>query len=275
MYHGREGKVFVEYWEAILTGARAFERIVCWRTTLLGLMLAAFDESGKLADTACVSFAGFIAEMSMVTEMSVKWQRIINAHGIDHIRMTDALRFQNEFDGWKKDRRAERDALLIELIEMAQAHTAMFVATPMSCAEFKAITESQRTRLKNPQYCGFEGCLKILSGDAAKLGHQLQLYCDSSEEYSATCLALYNKLRLSNQQIKDTCVSITFADDKRFAPLQLADVFASCSRQDAMREVVRPDPIVDRLLEIFRKGGSVGGFVHYKPGHGLGDAVIE
>lgn len=265
----------MERWEAIIEGAKSLSRIVNGGANPLGMMMAAFDESGKLADSSCVCFGGFIAQVSDAESLSRKWQDIIKPHNVEYIRMTDALRFQNEFDGWKKDRRAERDELLRKLVEMARTHVAMFIATPMACSDFKDLPESHRAQLKNPQYCGFEACVKILSTTAAKLGHRLQLYCDSSEEYSATCLSLYNKLRLQNQQVKDACVAITFADDKHSPVLQLADVFASCARQDSTRQTVRPDPVIDVLLEIFKRDEAIGGFVNYKPGTGLGAAIVE
>jgi len=237
--------------------------------------MAAFDESGKLADSLCVTFGGWMAEFASAQAMSIRWNEVIHRHGIEYIRMTDALRFQGQFDGWKKTRRAERDDLLKELATIAHMHTALFIATPMSCEDFKKLPAEDRQRLKNPQYCGFEGCIKVLTQFAVRLGHSIQLYCDSSEEFSATCLGLYHRMRMTDQSFRDTCTSLTFAEDKHLPPLQLADVYASCVRQNAMRETLRPDPIVGELLSILGKNGEIGGHVHYPAGSGLGDAIVE
>jgi hypothetical protein len=266
---------FVTIREAIWCGARSLSEIIAGETGLMGSLMAAFDESGKLADSLCVTFGGYMAEFSSAQAMSIKWNKLIQAHGLEYIRMTDALRFQGQFDGWKKERRKERDELLRELATMAHPHTALLIATPMSCEEFKNLPSDDRQRLKNPQYCGFEGCVKVLTQEAIRLGDSLQLYCDSSEEFSATCLGLYHKLRMTSQDFRERCTSLTFAEDRQFPPLQLADVFASCVRQNALRKTLRPDPVVDDLLEIFGKSGKIGGFVHYRPGEGLGDAIVE
>jgi hypothetical protein len=47
------------------------------------------------------------------------------------------------------------------------------------------------------------------------------------------------------------------------------------TRQNALRKVVRPDPVVDELIEILGSKGTIGGSVLYKAGEGLGTAIVE
>jgi hypothetical protein len=265
----------VRPYEYIHENARYAGKVLEKERTLMGIFIASFDESGKLADSSCVAFGGCLASVEDSLSMSHAWDAILREHGIEYVRMTEALNCRGEFDGWKGKRLQERNRLLKSLVTLGQSRVAMFVCAPMSCEEFKALPEGQRRRLKNPQYCGFESCVTVLTQNASRLGHKLQLHCDSSEEYSETCITLYHKLRMRDQLVRDTCISITFAEDKEYPMLQLADVYASCVRQNAVRKVSRPDPLVDELLAIFGKGGQCGGSVLYPAGTGLGSAIVE
>jgi len=241
---------------------------------LIGMLVASCDESGKLADSYCATFAGWLSEISALNVMSERWDNLLAANGIEYIKMSEALNFRGEFLGWK-DRRIERDRILSDLAELSHNHAVCFVAAPISCEQFKRLPDQHRQKLSNPQYCGFELCINVMANNAANLGSQLQIWCDATEEVSETCIRLYRKLRSRSQLIRDTCVSITFGEDHFYPALQVADIYASCARQDSMRLVSKPDPIIDRLLEIFGKNGSFGGTMDYKPTDGLGSGVVS
>jgi hypothetical protein len=244
------------------------------KDTLVTMMAACCDEGGKLADINCVAFAGWLGEMVDLETMSRKWYSLLEPLGVEYIKMSEVLGYRGEFQGWKT-RKVERDRLMSDLAEIGYQHAACFIGAPMPCEDFKALPEAHRRKLRNPQYCGFETFVRVMAENTAAIGQQMQLWCDSTEEFAEVCLSLYHRLRRRNQLVKDTCVSIVFGEDQAFPPLQLADVYASCVRQDAMRRVTKPDPLIDKLLEILGRGGGFGGSMTYRPNAGLGHGIVR
>jgi hypothetical protein len=240
---------------------------------LIGMLVASCDESGKLADASCVTFAGWLADAAHLNAMSQDWDTLLASHGISYIKMSEVLGFRGEFAGWK-DRQEERDRLLLDLAHITQSNAICFVAVPISCEGFKDLPDVRKKQLLNPQYCGFETFVNIMSANASKLDQQLQIWCDSTEEFAETCIGLYHKIRSRNQTVRDTCISITFGEDQYFPPIQVADIYAACARQDSMRAVTKPNPLVPKLLEVFGQNGSFGGLMSYTTSSGLGSGIV-
>jgi hypothetical protein len=235
---------------------------------------ACFDESGKLADTAHVAFAGCVATESDWRGISRRWNEILGTKGLKSTSMKDAIHFHKSFEGWQ-DRVQERDDLLVSLAKMLQRDVGFHGACPINCAQFKALPDKHKKKLKNPQYCGFEATV-TLALDWLRPDMKLHVFCDSSDEYAKECIGLYNLLRNNNRVAKEKCIAITFAEDEHFPPLQAADMLAYCVRADASRDVVAPDPIVDRLLRIFTgDGNGIYGFAYDSAGAGLGHGIRE
>jgi hypothetical protein len=241
----------------------------------MGMLVASCDESGKLADPSCVTFAGWLADITKLNAMSQNRDELLDSKGLAYIKMSEVLSFRGEFSGWR-DRIEERDRLLLDLICISREAAVCFVAATMPCEQFKSLPNVHRAELVNPQYCGFETCIDIMVSHAIKRNQQLQIWCDSTEEYAETCIKLYRKLRMQNQTVRDTCVSITFGEDQHFPPLQAADVWASCVRLDYLRSVKTPDPLVAQLMELFGQNRWFGsGFMTYGPDSGLGGGIIS
>jgi hypothetical protein len=124
----------------------------------------------------------------------------------------------------------------------------MLVAAPMSTKEFRALPQADQERLKNPVYCGFEGCVRA-AVDSIPRGepHSLQIVCDLSEEYSVQVLRLFHKLRSRNEEVKRRCHALFFADDRYIPVLQLADMFAYVCRAF---HVGNPPEIILDIIEL-------------------------
>jgi hypothetical protein len=189
--------------------------------------------------------------------------------------MKEAMHAHGPFSGWKS-RDSERDALLIELAEMLQPLVGFHVATPMASAQFKLLPQATREGLKNPQYCGFEACMRAVIATVKNPHMKVALLCDCSEQYSVECLRLYLRMRAHNQVFKDKCASLTFCEDEDFPPLQAADMLAYCIRSDYTRQITSPPKVVDDLLTIFRRDGSRDtAFVYELAKANLGSGILE
>jgi hypothetical protein len=246
------GKATMERWRAILENQRSVARIMAPND----LVLAAFDESGKLSDTQFVVFGGSVATPASWEVICEKWNETIKPKGIPCLSMKEAMHFHGPFATWA-GRHKERDALLLRLAEMAQPLIAFHISTPMASAHFRSLPNAIRRSLKNPQYCGFEGCMRSVINAVKNPNMRVSLCCDSTDEFSVECLKLYLEIRRREPVLKAKCVSIIFAEDEHYPPLQLADMVAYCIRQDYTRQTVQPEPIIDALLAIFRRDGSI------------------
>jgi uncharacterized protein DUF3800 len=265
--------------ELILSGHRALSRL--WEVSrgedinTMPLAMACCDESGKLHDSKFVAFAGCIAFDQHWAVFEVKWRERITKENIAYVSMKDAIHFRNEFSGWK-ERTEERDQLLKDLATIGMDLIGFWIPMVIDTDRFKAMPEQKRKRLKNPQYMGFEGCVKAIIKGSPRQDVFLNLYCDLSEEYAETCLKLFQRMRFKEPELKQRCVAITFADDTKLGPLQLADMMAYCARADHLRHVDKPDSIVEELLAIFRREKTTEGYtLVYGSEDALGNGTIE
>jgi hypothetical protein len=270
------GKVASLYSYAdVLIGLRSFQEHVNM-SDLVGPVLweACFDESGKLQLSDIVSFGGCAGPREAMTEFCGLWERCIKQAGLSYTSMKDAMRFEGPYSGWK-DNILKRDQLLTDLAKLLLKSELVMISAPMATAEFKALPAQEQESLWNDvEYCGFEACTTGILEMAPNLA--LHVICDLSEQYAPTCVDLFNKLRTRNEHVKAQCFAITFADDKRHAGLQAADMIAYCSRADYLRSARTPDPIVQDLLDILSvRGNSTHWFVWKAGGKGIGHGQTE
>lgn len=213
----------------------------------MAVILLALDESGKLDNTEDVVFGGCMFENSESHRFGEKWNKRLDESKIYSLHMKDAMRLGGNFRGWKDP---DRDTLLRDLATLAAQSkpTPMLVAAPMSTAEFRAMPQENQKHLKNPVYCGFEGCVRAAVNSIPKdESHSLQIVCDLSEEYSIEVLKLFHRLRRRSEEIKRRCHALFFADDRYIPILQLADMFAYVCR--AYHTGKAPEIVLD-IIEI-------------------------
>jgi len=90
---------------------------------------------------------------------------------------------------------------------------------------------------------------------------QIMLTFDEDEEYSIRCYKLISRLRKDKPEVKSLIVSISFAADDYFPPLQAADVLANLTNKywrDRMNEESpEPSDLLRRLLTEPKKGIGV------------------
>jgi hypothetical protein len=217
------------------------------------IVKACFDESGKLADKDYVVFAGSVATASEWEVLSERWLALLKENGIAYLSMKEAFNFRGEFKGWRP-RATERDRLLVKLAETAQPFIGFHLSSPMSTKQFSALSAKEKAKLVNHQYLGFETGIRATAQKANSPEMKIQVYCDSSDEYSRQCLDLYIKLRSKNQDLRERCIAITFAEDRYFPPLQLADMLSYCVRHT--QEGSNPEPVILSILRIFKQRGT-------------------
>ena len=265
VYHGYGGKARVYRQRDISLKGDPREHVM--------VVKAYCDESGKLADHKFVVFAACVAGDSNWDVISQRWNEIILSRGISCVSMKDAMTFHGQFSGWA-GREQERDDLIYGLLDMAMPLVGSIATAPMSTDEFKSLTPVQQKMLRNPQYCGFEACMRLILSDL-RPGLDFHVVCDSSEEYSPTMLKLYIQLRARDEAFKRRCIAITFAEDYMFPPIQLADMVAYCERQRRMKAVDEQPAIVRRIMDRLEQTRQKTIYQGYAiDGPGLGHGIL-
>jgi hypothetical protein len=200
---------------------------------------AAFDESGKYHDpNGRVVFAGFLANQDEWNKLGPKWftrlrawnRNLSNAHPLKSdepfLHMTELNQAHKNGDGTR-----EIELLVKDLAHLIGEHVLEAFANTVTAKEFKALGQTAVKRFKDPFYYAFEACIKSIS-DSDSMGPRDNaiLICDDSDEYSVECLKAYRRLKGRIPDIVKRIPCITFGDDKQYAPLQAADMYAYCFR---------------------------------------------
>ncbi len=200
---------------------------------------------------------------------------VVGSTGIQAVKMSAAIACRGEFYRWK-GREAERDDLLIRLASVIHEAPILKVAAPILAGEFESLPQFQRRKLKDPQYCGFESCVKGLIQNYPN--DVFQINCDLTQDYAETCVSLFNHVVSRNAHLADRLIAIAFGNDKFIPQLQAADIIAYCARAMAeeKRFGVRAHPVVHAIDQMFSSRGTERTYLVYKAGgEGLGFAEAE
>ena len=238
------------------------------------------DESGKLQDQKCVVFAGCIFRNDEMLGFDRKWREFLASAGVRYVTMKEAMHLRGEFQGWSGKRLAERDDILETLALLLMDRSVLHQVATMDTANFQSLSQSQKARLKDPTYAGFEVLLRSIVDDCGRKAqnrdHRFHIVYDLSQEYSETCLRLFHRMRTMEQAPNQYFPSIAFADDREFPGLQAADMIAYCKFQEfTQRRSDRKWKIIQRLSEILKGAGGERGFGTYQPGRSLGGLAID
>jgi hypothetical protein len=101
---------------------------------------------------------------------------------------------------------------------------------------FASLNDSQRKSLGGtPQYLAFKRVIGELVEYYKGRDEQLSVICDDDQQCSPQYYRILNELRHQSRPFRKTIVSLCFADDKHFSPLQASDMIAYLVRTEAER----------------------------------------
>jgi Protein of unknown function (DUF3800) len=208
----------------------------------MAIFQAFFDESGKFKDKHIVSFCGFCSPSAKVLEFEDEWRGLLRHYGLHALSMKRALRRTIRFsENEKAPSVEERNAVLGRFAQCARKYFEMGIAITIDVAAYKKWPAHAKRRVggsDNPHYmafiCAILGCTHYISGE-----DRINMICDDDNETAMNCYRIYQRGKTIDLDIKKKLVSITFADDEAFVPLQAADLLASISRLEAGRQFHR------------------------------------
>jgi hypothetical protein len=216
-----------------------------------------FDESGKSADSSHVVFGGFVAEPNRWHEFGREWGAKLRANGLTFFRATDAFTFGNEwkrFGGNDPVKEKERDELVHALASIGCQFGRQGTGAVITTVSFAGLPAVKRRPYRDDAfYLPFESGIKgLLHCPFAEPRDEFTLICDDSDEYSGESLNAYRRFIRDDADLSGRVSGICFLDDKKYPPLQFADMWAYCLRRNAAgastglwRE------IYDKLLAVF------------------------
>jgi len=201
-------------------------------------LTAVFDESGKYNDSARVVFAGVLATQDDWIRLSREWntrlrewtRNLPKGHSLrskePFLHMVELNQAHKRGDGAN-----EIESLVKDLAALICKYAQEVFANTITVAEFKALGPGALKRYEDPFYYAFEACMKAVAGsDVLGTLDNVMLVCDHSDEYCVKSLEAYRRMILRERRIGQRIPCITFGDDKRYPPLQAADMYAYCHR---------------------------------------------
>jgi len=225
-----------------------------------------FDESGKLADSEWVVFAGLLATQEKWLDFSHAWTNRLKKDRVQSLHTAEAIALRGQFRGWGIQK---RDQLLVDLALLIREYTYKAMASTVNAREFR----NDQTFIKSfgdPQYAAFETCMLGAVRECKTDGDYLHLICDDEEKFSMGCYKLLNKLKLRHADIRKRIITIAFADDEKFPPLQAADMYAYFCRKEAERKTLSVNSPLHPAEVVLREGRESSDYdVAFFPSYGL------
>ena len=208
----------------------------------MAILQAFLDESGKFKDKRVVSFCGFVSPLARVREFEEDWNGLLRDFELQCLTMKRALRRKIPFSPNTEAKSAEeRNKAFVPFIECIRKHFEMGVAITVDVDAYKKWSPQAKRRVggsDDPHYfaflCAVTGASKYIKQD-----DKFSLVCDDDKATAMNCYRLYSRVKTVNPELKRKLVSITFADDDVFVPLQAADLLASLCRLEAARQFHR------------------------------------
>jgi hypothetical protein len=196
------------------------------------------DESGKFHDHSVVSLCGFVGDRSQIEGFQNRWRELLRYHGMRSMKMAKAVRFGVSLGARRKATGLEnRKTALSNFIECITDNFSVGINLAVDVPGFQALNEAQRKAMGGePHYLAFKRVLGEIVRYYKEPDIRVAVVCDDEQSYSPECYRILNALRSQHHDFQRKVISICFADDDYFVPLQAADMLAYLVRCEAERQ---------------------------------------
>ena len=212
------------------------------------ILQACIDDSGTATyrKDRLYLLGGFIAEVVQWAKLTNAWEaELLKPPGAAYFKMSQALSLKDEFDrekGWTESLRDER---ILALADIAVQHVEMPIAVWVNHVAFDAFVrdfcprKSRFEHLRDPYFLLFHHITEIISRhkDLFPDMQELQYVFDEKQHIGEMSREFWKVIR---RKASDGGVASfeligstpNLMDDKKFIPLQAADLYAGASRAD-------------------------------------------
>ncbi len=240
------------------------------KPALTMFLFAYFDESGKWHDKdGLICLCGFLSDGKSWNTFETEWFELLAKHGFKKIHMAE---FYNEckMRGWDEN---DANRVLSEFIDKIRERVQFGFGVGVDGKYFRRKFQVAGKPPKDPKSFYTQRLLRRIRNIFADAGYPLSLAItfDDDEEFSVQCYRLISRLcaQEKNKDLREMIVSVGFAVDDVFTPLQAADILAYFTRQRMITGVLSP------LLERFGDTSSPQFILRFDGGELWDETAID
>jgi len=252
-----------EYVWALVAGFPRAQR----EQRLLMILQAHIDDSGSEPDSPLFVLAGFVARAADWAKFSDEWRAALDQPPrLEYFKMKEAHSMRGQFDrrhGWNEAKRDDRLITFTRLIRkyaIARIHGSMWHADFNACVKSLPVPE-RKFATDHPYWLLFMRLVLTLSvfGHRIGINDPCEFICDEQGGISEEILAWWPTFK---KMVADTATPSgsdlpprigthpIFRDDKKFLPLQAADLYAWQLRRVFTRSRVLVTPPSAALVSL-------------------------
>jgi len=198
---------------------------------------AYIDESGIKGTDAVFVLAGFIARAERWAAFSDAWkEHLSDPPSIEYLKMNEAVKLDGQFRFWDAEARDRKLAGCVAIIQEYAPDCGIYFINDLVAWE-KIVPQNFVKSLSDPQFMGFHAIILAVCNEVMDSGtkEELEIIFDEHLIFGPRVSLWYPVIKEMIQTTKDPRVhdvsSIMptmpmFKDDRKFIPLQAADMLA-------------------------------------------------
>jgi fluoride ion exporter CrcB/FEX len=219
-------------------------RASCRGRGYLVMLQAFFDDSGrgKESDSPVFVLAGYAGSIATFCSFADDWQAVLREEPtLGYVKGKEANLLSGQFAGWTKEQRDERLARFVGLI---RKHDLIALSFGVGYRDFNRILREPKGIMKYPYAVAFVNVVAWLMISASKKPEreEIELIFDQGVIGRERAIqAAYEGMKGSiPKHTMDLLVGRPrFEDDKRYLPLQAADLLAWNVRRDYVEQLTK------------------------------------
>jgi hypothetical protein len=204
---------------------------------LLLTIQAYIDDSGVIGTDPIFVLAGFMARAEQWAAFSDAWKSYLDEPpSLQYLKMNEAAKLKGEFRGWTDEQRDRKLRGLVEIIKRFPPSKAIYALIDLIAWE-EIMAPGLAKPMANPYYMGFHVVLSGVCHEVVDSGQsdEIELIFDKQVIFGPRIALWYPVVKDSiataqpeelNRIANALPPSPMFRDDRKFVPLQAADILA-------------------------------------------------
>ena len=208
----------------------------------LAVLQAFLDDSGrgKESDSKVFVVAGYTGPMENFNSFADDWQALLREEPVlDYVKGKEANALKGQFSGWTA---AARDERVCRFISLIRKHRLIALSYAVPYREFNKILREPKGIMRYPYAVAFSTMVVWLMTSAEKKSEreEIELIFDQGMIGRERAIrAAYEGIKgsMSKEALELLVGKPRFEDDKRYLPLQAADLLAWHVRRDCAKQL--------------------------------------
>lgn len=214
------------------------------------LTIQAFiDDSGSDGQSPAYVLAGFLATAGKWSKFTDVWVDKLKAGNLDYCKMNEAMHLKGQFEsGWTLPL---RDQKILELADVIAEHASLKIGVSLHTQTYNEFVAELAPALeyRDPYFLCYYVLIHRLNTFLMHLGEEVDcdVIFDEQGAIGANAAFWFDRMKeLSAEMGRPLLINRPyFRDDKKFRPLQAADMFAWFARRRTAKE---PDVNVQKAV---------------------------